>query len=260
MIWGRLFLTWVALVSAIASADDFSDVALGVHSSIGYQGEYYSCPCLRWKVDVKLLDGRIETHEIIISTDALLAIEESYLTKFKENPDEIFRIGAVEALSKNYHVGIGFDGLSLGAERDKNVTDLIRSGVYGLVSIIRNSALRLDLRTGYEFESFIVYGEQHTRHRLSETLRFNWRGWRFSGEIQARVSDDANTGGFNPSYYVATKTQFRAVSIKNVSLSPGIQASIENDPFRELYGLVSKTAVAGVYVDVSYAPLGKGNW
>lgn len=248
----------LGLVSLPARADDIFPTTVNIGADVegGFQVSYGFCPCLRWSVRVDLLNGEIETRDFLISTDALFQYAQTETPRMFNAASRSFRMGAIEALVKGAHVGLAFDGVTVGEDLDRSYNDIIKTGFEVFVSILRTEALRLDIRSGYEFNSLHVNdGPVSTRNLLTESIAFRWRtkSGRISGSINGTVYADPFAQALSVSgigYKAATSVHAKILDFKHVSLGTSFQASYEHDPFREAFGLNPNIGVAGIYFDI----------
>ncbi len=222
----------------------------------GFQVSYGYCPCLRWTVKVDLGGGDFETRDFLISTDALFRYAQTETPRMFNSASHSFRIGAIEALAKGAHVGLAFNGVTVGEDLDRGYSDILATGFEFLVSIVRTSNMSLMARTGYEYEQLRVNaGPEEKRNILSETIAFKWKTKtnRFNGAINATVFTDPFAGPLATDqigYKGSASVHANIVNLKNFTFGTALQTSYEHDPFRAMFGLGPDIAVAGIYFDV----------
>lgn len=262
----NLFFAFIFSLFALAASahtDDtiFPRASLANDAALGAEVSYFGyCPCFRWKIRVELAGGEIETRELLISSEALFQFMQTENTQWHAREAQLFRIGAIEALVKGAHVGIGFSGVTLGQDADAGYTNIIKTGVYLLINIFRTEAARLDLKTGYEFDQYSVNAAPTTtRNITSQAIAFRWNTTRFFGKITGSVFLDAeNYSRFNVSHIGYTASAAAGVKFFNVRdfyMGAELQASYSHDPFRFDLGLDPNLAVAGIFIDVGYEPI-----
>jgi hypothetical protein len=218
----------------------------------GLQFSYGSCPCFRWTIKTELAGGEFETQDFLISSEALFQYIQNENAQAHAYTAKLFKVGALEALLKGAHLGVGFDGVTFGEDRDQGYQNIVRTGFYVLVNLLRSDAARLDLRTGYEYDSLSVNAAPNvSRNIASETATFKWDTGHFAGKIEGRVFIDADRAvGYSGAAGMMGKAK-----IKDFVLGAGIQASYSHDLFRLPYGLDPNIVIAGVYLDVGYEPV-----
>ena len=222
----------------------------------GFQVTYGYCPCLRWTIKVDLGGGDFETRDFLFSTDALFRYAQTETPRMYNSASHSFRIGAIEALIKGAHVGLAFDGVTVGEDLDRSYSDIMATGFEFLVSIFRTNSLSLTARSGYEYEQLRVNaGPENKRNILSETIAFKWKSKtnRFNGAINATIFADPFAGPLGTDelgYKGSANVHANIVNLKNFTLGAAFQTSYEHDPFRGAFGLNPNIAVAGIYFDV----------
>ena len=158
----------------------------------GVQASHGICPCFRWSVQVQAASGEIETRHFVISSDALFQVAERYSLIEGDLASRLYTIGAIEALWKGGHVGLGFSGVTVGTDQDLSMSDILRTGFYVLVNLVRTDAIRLDIRSGYEFEQRrLNSGPIEIRHDIPTSLVLDWSSGNWSGDVSATVAFDA---------------------------------------------------------------------
>ncbi|MGK5085875.1 hypothetical protein WDW37_21510 [Bdellovibrionota bacterium FG-1] len=255
----KCFMGLLGVVATVASmgaqADNMIEInpaaaAAGVQVSIG------QCPCFRWTIQAKVGQGRIETKDIWISIDGLLQYSQASSSDFSKLGSRKLTIGAAEALIKGAHVGLRFDGVTFGSEGDRGYSSILRTGVAILANIVQTDAVKLNLRTGYDFEKLTTEANQSaTRHLLTETAEIDWTAGSFTGRATARVGMEPEYG-FDPHHFVlgtSAEVRTRIVSFSDFELGASAQASVDYDPFRDLLGLNPINAVGMLLMDLTWA-------
>lgn len=242
------------------SGDGAPMIELGVGGlQAGARQSWGPCPCFRWTVGVELVSGGIETRDFLISTEALFRMDETRtLDYLNSTTSRLYTVGAIEALWTG-GLGLKFDGVTFGHDHDRSYADVLRSGLHLMFNIVRSEAIRLDLRSGYEFEQFRVNLSPNPTevHTLPQSLFLEWNAGIASGILGATVALNA-ADLFEPSLFnlrADAKVDFRVLSRGGVNLHLGLDASAERDAFRELLELAPHNVTAGLYMRMSYVPV-----
>lgn len=217
------------------------------------------CPCLRWVVGIQAAGGKWETREFLISSEALIELEHAREMQGARAVSQLIQIGAFDAIWKGGHVGIGFDGVTLGDDLDKGYTDLLRTGLYAMLTWIKEGpkgATRFDIRSGHEYEKMSIglNPEATEHHTLPQSMVFEFETGRWSGNVWAGVALDPKNL-FKESeigYDAGISGHFRVLSIKDLDLGIGLEASAERDPFREAHGLAASDVRTKLYMDLGW--------
>lgn len=225
----------------------------------GFNAGHGFCPCFRWTVGVQLLGGSWETREFLISTDSLFQIEQSQSAYLHRIMSRVYTVGAIEALWKRGHVGIGFEGITVGDDLDRSYADIVRTGLYVLINLIRTDAARLDIRTGYQYEQFRVnLGPAiQTSHNLPQSLILDWNdGGDWTGDVYTGLIVSAQTPLDPHSLFLGTgaNSRLRLFTKDELEAGLGLRVDYEYDPFREIYGLAASNLSAMLYMDLSWVP------
>jgi hypothetical protein len=239
-----------------ARADGMIEVT-PVRAGSGVQVSIGQCPCFRWTVQVQGLGGRIETKDVLISADALIKFQQSTNSNFQKLASRVVTVGAIEALIKGGHVGVGFNGVTFGQDADRGYSDMLRAGFYALVNILQTDATRFDIRSGYDFERVAnMNGMRASRSNIDQAAVFQWNSGPWSGTFNAHV-------GLNPDGMEYTRlstgadVRVRAIAFDDFELGLSASVSADHDPFRELLGLNANNAVAMVNMDLSWVAVRK---
>lgn len=221
----------------------------------GFQKAVFQCPCLRFSMVIKGAGGEIETQHFLISADALFKYYHSTDIQFDSMPVQFVNMLAAEVLWKQGHIGLGFDGITIGKDLDASYEDIIKTGAYFLVNAFRNDAMRLDFRTGYDFEKMTINrGPVQERNFVGEEINFNWMTKRWSGKITAFA--DFQPSPTESSFYwrfgSAMEHNVHMVNTGNFFTSLGLHTSYDYDSFRDALGLIAFEARALIYMDISW--------
>ena len=173
----------------------------------------------------------------------------------------LLNFGAVEALWKRGHLGLGFTGITLGSDPDRQYGNIVRTGFYALLNIVQTEVLRLGIRTGVDFQEVSANrGAPVDRVQASEMLVFDWALGRFRGNVTGLIGLDAQHVGLaDPHLRVSAETQFRFLSLNDLNLSVGADITLDHDPLREFMNLASDNLVASVYMEASWVTLTSGH-
>jgi hypothetical protein len=241
--------------SATSQADTEWEIApataqAGVQVSIG------QCPCFRWQVQAKALSGKYETQDILISTDALFQFTQTNSVNFQELASRLYTAGAVEALVKGGHVGVGFNGVQWGSDADRGYSSLLRTGFYILANMLQTDSIRLDAHAGYNWDRFVnMFGAEGSRGLFDSAVAMHWNSGPWSGMVNAHVGLEADRNFVNPHDMVFGTTanvRVRAVSFSDFEMGLTAQVSAEHDGFRETLGLNPNNAIASLLMDISW--------
>lgn len=225
-----------------------------ISAAAGASMSWGACPCFRWSVRVQGLGGRIETRDFLISSDALFQMQESRNMQFARVMSQIFNVGAIEALWKGGHIGLGFEGITFGDDLDQNYTDIIRTGLYALINIVYTEAVRLDIRSGYQFDLMSInMSDAIERHRLTEQILFQWQTGAWSGNVRAGVNFSPDISGWDQLGITGgANVHVTALTLGDLRVGLGLDVSASHDPFRELYGLAETNVTGMLMMDLSW--------
>jgi hypothetical protein len=248
----------------ILAAPPMIEVDWNANAQIGATVEYGACPCFRWTTRVQAAGGKIETKDFLISTDALFKFQEQFNPFFIRYSQRIYTVGDVEALWKKAHVGIGFDGVTFGEDKDLGYSDLLKTGLYALVNVLMTQGeqnpdplhkkfVRLDLRTGFDYEQIRVnLGPMIQHNTVSEKAILHWETGRWSGNVQGLVSFDPQHTGASPELGASASVHLRMANIKQFALGLGLEVSADHDPFRTFLGYDPDQFTGSLFLDLSY--------
>ncbi|MGK5082874.1 hypothetical protein WDW37_06185 [Bdellovibrionota bacterium FG-1] len=228
----------------------------------GNELSWGECPCFRWTIQVQAASGKIETQSFLISSEALFQFRETNSANFTRQQSQLFKAGAIEALWKQGHVGLSFDGITWGNDRDRSYADLLRTGLYGLIQVVKTEAVSLKIRSGYVFESERVnYGSQIHRGTFEQAAILNWHSRLWSGQVSAHVGFD--DGQFlapsQPRVGAEVSTRVRFLKLRDLEAGLNFSTSVEHDPFRTIMGLNPDNLILGLSMDLTYDVLGEPN-
>jgi hypothetical protein len=215
------------------------------------------CPCFRWTATVRTMGGTIETRHFVISSDALFRLQQEQTIDLSRYTRQLYTMGALEALWKGGHVGITFDGVTVGTEIDRGYSDIVRTGIHALVNIVRTESLRLDIRSGYQFEQMRVnLGEEISRELLPQSLSFGFRTAHWHGRIAASVGLDAARPLELDHALLRGELGFGVHFMDESAFRWGLSLNtyVERDPFREALGLAGDQVTAILSLDLSWMP------
>jgi hypothetical protein len=250
-----LFLAVVVALGTLAvrvGADTEIEVA---KVTAGPQMSWMQCPCFRWVVQVQAAGGRIETRDFLISSDSLFKLHQEESFDFQQFAVRILNVGAIEALWTGGHIGLGFNGVTFGEDRDRGYTQLLQSGLYALVSMIQSGSVRLDLHSGYDFETMRVNnGPQISRNQLNQALAFKWNAGAWSGNVTGRIGLDA-AHMLDPAYFDAAASasvRARIFRLSDVEMGLSLNLGYEHDGWRNFMGLDPDLVTGSLLMDLSY--------
>jgi hypothetical protein len=221
----------------------------------GAQISWGMCPCFRWVVQVQGATGAVETREWLISSDSIFNFREEQTLGFQRYAVRMFTVGAIEALWKSGHVGLGFTGVSWGEDRDLGYSDLLRTGLYVLVNLIRTESLRLDIHSGAEFEQLrINLGPTLQRGLIEQAAVLRWEAGGFSAKMTGFFRQDSSHL-FNARYLNfggSAAVLGRIARFDDLALALGFGLSAEHDGFRNVLGMAPDSVSAVLMMDLSY--------
>lgn len=216
---------------------------------------YLSCPCFRLSIKARALGGQWNVRNFIIGSDALFQFRQSADLALGTTMSRYYQISPLEVLSRRGHVGIAFDGITLGDDLDRSYTDIFRTGVSAIINMVATDAIRLDLRTGYDFERMnINLGTQREAHVLPQTLLMRWRTRHWSGHMSGTVGfpSDSITDPDQFLYAAELDQQVRFLTRSDLQFAFDIDLGFERNPFREAYGLARDNLSAEVGFEISW--------
>lgn len=223
--------------------------------STGNTAKWGPEPYFRWTVKIQMAGGQWENHDFSISSDALFQLLEGENIQLLRVSERIFQAGAIEALWKSGHIGLGFEGVTWGTDVDQQYSRLFRTGVYAIVNLIRNEAIRLDIHSGYQFETkHINLSDGDSVSTFPQEIMMHWRTRFFAGRLHAKAAFNSEGPVNFRTIRASTGTQshLRVLSIKDLRLGIGLDFKAEHDPIRENWGLNPNSVTASIYLDISY--------
>jgi hypothetical protein len=221
-----------------ALADNMIEIA-PVRAGHGITASIGQCPCFRWTIAVQGLGGKIDTKEVLISTDALIKFAQSSSADLGQLGSRITTIGAIDALIKEGHVGVGFKGISFGQDRDRGFSEILRTGFYALVNLIQNDATRLDIRGGYDFDRYrTVTGQEGDRHivQAEGVFQVNSGPWRAQLDAHIGMMPNRIFSGNSIRAGGGASGRVRIASFSEFELGLAAELRGEYDSFREILG------------------------
>lgn len=227
-------------------------------TGIGARGEYGQCPCFRWTMRARAGSFDIPLGNWVISSENLFRVQIHSTAFFDRTVTQQFQIGALEALWRQGHIGIGFPGVTAGYDLDHNYTDIVRTGFYAIVSLIQSAAFSIGARTGYEFEQQRVnLGEIQRRHLATETIYLRYGTQVVSGQLfaSAGIPLIGPAAPFDQTRLRAgASIRGRIFDIHGVNLGAGFEIAGENDPYRLTFGQAAPDVAGMLMIDLSYIP------
>lgn len=221
----------------------------------GIQGSMGQCPCFRWVVQVRGVSGRIETQDILISTDALFKFQQTNDSKFQNLASRVFTVGAIEALIKGGNVGMGFKGVSFGEDANRGFSSLLRTGLYAIINMVQQDGLRFGIHSGYDFEKIkaAMSGIQAERHLITNAAVLNWDSGPWSGAVDAHIAfSPTNLDGKHVRVGTGANFRGRVLSFSDLELGLSADFNLEHDPFLEFLGLKPLNATGMIMMDLSW--------
>jgi hypothetical protein len=223
--------------------------------SAGIEGRLGTDQVFQWTIQVRSMAGTIETRKFLISADELFKFHQSEAEGLQRYAQRLYHVGAVEALWKGGHVGMGFEGVQFGEDRNLGYTDLIKTGFYALVNVILNDSASLNIHTAYEWETMrINLGPQLERNLVDQSVDLKWHHGRWSGQVTGHVGTDTSHM-FDPSYLVGgaeVGARFRIGRLSQFDFGADAQVSYEHDGLRELEALMADNATIAVAMDIAW--------
>ncbi|HTL11837.1 MAG TPA: hypothetical protein VL588_05085 [Bdellovibrionota bacterium] len=248
-------LTWGSSIDAHA-AGPMIEVD-PIDATGAFEFDWFSCPCFRWTVQVKGMGGMIETKDFLISSDALV----NFITKMTagngDQTAQLVTLGAMEALWKGGHIGVGFDGVTVGDNVDMAYNDILKTGLYAIINILRTGSVKLDVHTGYDFEQMSINTApaQQFNEWVSAAV-MDWHTGIWSGRLTAQVVMPFDSNGLSGpggwSYGADLSTGFRVLKISDIAMTLGLGGGVSYDPFRQDFGLEPLSVSGRVFMELSW--------
>ncbi|MCC7441055.1 MAG: hypothetical protein IT285_05460 [Bdellovibrionales bacterium] len=228
-----------------------------ISGTVGVEASWGACPCLRWSVQVEAAGGQIETRDFLISSDALFQFMQEHTLGTSEITSQMMTFGAIEALWKGGHIGLGFDGVTIGDDVDMAYNDIFRTGLHALINVFRTEAARLDIRSGWEMEVMrINAGPSLEQHDWNSSISLGWNTGVWSGNLSAYMGVPMNgangAGPENWEYGGSLENRFRVLRISDIEMALGINVGAGVDPLREMYGLNPVSFTGMVFMELSW--------
>lgn len=251
----KTLILFLSLISLSVFADSGLIEVTPISLSAGHTVKWAPEPYFRWTTKIQLAGGQWESRDFIVSSDALLELLEGENLQLIRTSERLFQAGAFETLWKGGHVGLGFEGVTWGTDIDRQYSQLIRTGIYAMINVIRTEAMRLDIHSGYEFESkHINLSDPQTSGLLPQEVVMRWRTRFLTGRLYASVAPQtAGEQNLHTMRVAAgTKAKVRILSVKDLRIGLGLDLHSERDPRREAWGLDPTSTSASVFLDLSY--------
>lgn len=164
-----------------------------LETNVGFLRGLSRCSCARWTFQIKLASGELRTKDLILSTDAILRVNLRMTQQFYQMTERMFHVGPFDLLFRQSRLGLGFSGVTVGSNFDRQVVELIQTGFYATFAAVLRDDIRLDFRSGYEHDSFQVnLGDRQKKRFLSQSMRFKFQRKYFDGFVHAAYLIDAN--------------------------------------------------------------------
>ncbi len=235
-----------------------------VDAAGGSQVTFGQCPCYRWTVEIKGVGVSVETREILVSIDSLVYFRQTNPLAFDAASTRFFGMGSAEFLSKATRLGIGFDGLTLGRDDDRQLKNILQTGFYAMVSILAGDSEeskgkpRLDLRAGYKHYKYKnSAGVARSRDFLAVGPAFAWNSGPWSAKATAYVGFDAEDLGNSDRMIVGGSGEFggRVYTVGDlVDLGFRAEGRVEYDPgLEKFFNLNPVHGVVSVFMQLSIA-------
>lgn len=216
------------------------------------------CPCFRWQVQAQVGAGRYETQDILISTEGLFQANLATPVGFQSLATSLFKAGAIEALVKGGHVGVGFNGVQFGGDSTRGLKSVLRTGLYALVNILQNDSLRLDGHVGYNWDQFTALaGASGSRGLIDQAISGRWEDGPWSAMFSAHVGLEADSHFADTSRMVFGATanvRVRMFTFDQFEAGLTAQVSGEHDGFLETLGLNPNYLTGSLLMDLTYLP------
>lgn len=222
------------------------------------------CPCFHWQIKAAAGAGKIETQDILISTEGLLQANLSTPVGFQNFATSLYRVGAVSVLSKGGHVGLAFDGVQFGQDSDRGLKSVLNAGLHALVNIIQNDDLVINAKAGYTWSQLEAqganggYGPMGSRSLVDQGVEGTWNdGGPFTAKFSAHIGLEADSHFFDPSRMVfGAEGSLRARMFTFDQFEAGLSAEVsaEHDGFLSTLGLNPDYVSTSVMMDLTYLP------
>lgn len=229
-------------LSTGAYADSMEINPIG--AAAGIQGSYFACPCIRWVVRVEGPSGRAETKDFIFTIDEIFKVEATSNIWATRLGSKLFKLGGADVLWKEGHIGFGFQGVTAGDRIDRESTDIIQTGFYAFVNLLRReterSGIRWDQRAGYDYlQQRVNLGREIERHGLYGTNDLKWHSGRWRGDVYVTVEADANLASQPELTEITTGAAAQVDLLRKGGFLWGLGAAVafDHNPVRELQGL-----------------------
>lgn len=194
---GALGATLSAHADSMFYDIDYAKAETGAQIQIGETG-----PWIRIAMQIKALDGKFETKDILISSEGFLQAMQTTGINVTQAAEQVAKVGDVELLFKDAHVGLAFKGVQVGQDPDRGLSYLLRAGLGLLANIYRSSQdegmggddLRLDWHTNYDWDEFTsVTGIKASRSMIENAIALHMQSASFSAIAEAYISQEADS-------------------------------------------------------------------
>jgi hypothetical protein len=244
------------LLTQLSRADSpMIQISKPMEIQTGVQQSWGSAPFFRFTVQVLGPKGKIETKTFKISSDALFKYARAENADFKRYAIETINVGAVDALWKGGHIGVGFDGITVGEDRDMGYSNMLKTGFYALVNMIVNDRTQVNIHSGFEFESKqINLGRQMDRGFLEQAIDLDFKSHGWNANLKAHI--DLDTAHPIDTHYMraGAETQVGARIGSAGPLEFGVEGDLkyDHDGFRDIVGLMADNVTLGLSMTVAW--------
>lgn len=229
----------------------------GIEASIGGAAK---CPCLRWSVKLTALSGRIETKDILISSEALFAFQQTNSMDYQSLAKQMIHAGQIEIMAKlgdegTGHIGAAFNGVQWGSDPDRGLSNILRVGGALIGGVSLSDSIMLDGTLGFDWDKFTtMFGKVGDRMLVKPGARVKLQHGPWSGQADVYVGLDASGNDVGKNLVIGGKAKGRVAAYAFSEFELGISAELmgEYDGFREMLGLNSKNGTLMVGMDLSW--------
>lgn len=264
LIWMTGFASLAAAFGAIVmtAAPTSAETIIDINAASVQQGvqvQIGECPCFRWKLKGVAAGGKIETDEILISSEGLVNFEMTNTADFQKIAAATVTVGAAEVLIKGGHIGVGFNGVTYGQDPDMGYENMLRTGFYILANMVKSDYVQFDAHLGMGWDHFVTAvmtgDESYNRFVGNTGAKFKWEakgGW--SGTVSAHVGLDFSHDVNPDSVIVGGEATVRARIVSFSHFELGVNASLkgEHDGLRSLLGLNPNNGIGSLLMDLTW--------
>ncbi len=205
-------------------------------------------------LQVAALSGKIETRQVLLTSDALVRIRQSMGTGQLDEASSrllsVFKntelVGRSNIGIKGVHIGLGTKGITVGKDKDAGFSEYFAADIFAIASYVLGNIeddsgnyTRMDTHFGYTRENLTTTaGVEAKRDNLyiEESLHLGSPSESYEATVSVYAGVDA-ANEFATRFGAAVTGNARVVSVGPAELGLSLEGKIEKDEFRKTLGL-----------------------